>query len=203
MRPLRGERREIDIEALLHWTYAVQRAGVIVSRGAGLMAAEALADGRRANPWGGGGDSFEIINRARELGAKIDGGGWAHGDIHPDAEAAVAAVDAMDGDTRHLLRVHSAAGTRPAWLPDGSTRMVAVRYPGSGKPVVAFDPETGRELWCEVVVHNGPDVVEAGRRHYCRWWCGLFSVAEILGKVEPQRHVVTGPAAPAFPWLGE
>lgn len=81
-------KRALPIEDLLEWVYRVQRADLVLGR----------ADNRERNWLAGAGisaDGCAIVERQGVLGTRVDGGGYAAADLHPDAEAIHAQIGVL------------------------------------------------------------------------------------------------------------
>lgn len=195
-------RRRLDIEDLLIWTYQKQLAGLIEGGGVGLHEAERRADGIE---WAGSSaDGVAAVQRIAVLGCRVDGGGYSHGDVHPDAETVNTAVTLLGDDLDiGLVIMFATSGRRPEWFPGKKAEKVVERD-AKGRPVPLRDPRNGhvikgkfRERWT-----IRPEVLDNARLLYTRWRDALAVLAKALqGRLS--EHVVHGPAAPAKPWLEE
>jgi hypothetical protein len=194
-------RASMDIENLLIWAYQKQLVGALDGGGVGLHEVERLASGIE---WtGSSADGVATIQRIAALGCRVDGGGYVSGDVHEDAETLHQAVIALGDDLDTGLVIMCArAGRRPEWFPGKKAEQVIDRDP-RGRAVPLRDgsdnaiPGKYRMRWTV-----RPEVLDGWRVLYTRWWDAL----DVLAKALPGRlakHAVTGPAAPAKPWLEE
>ncbi|MGE0253493.1 MAG: hypothetical protein AB7H93_23550 [Vicinamibacterales bacterium] len=189
-------REATDIEALLHWTFARQKAD----------RARVGAD-HAVMLYAGGVDSVTRVAEACQLGTIIGGGGRAVAalDVHPDAERVAAMLDPyLAADA--LVISHARAGSRPDARTDACPRIVPVMVVKGGieRPKVVWSGEPGRRkapLYCEVRTLDHPAVVASARAAYQRWWRRVGALAEVLMAGEPlARWRVTGFIAPFAPW---
>lgn len=204
----------IDIEDLVHWTYAIQCADALIGSGVGLYAAEAWVDGvnRRAGSCGYGFDSAASVRRFALLGCRVGISGPGRGDLDPDAEAVDAAVIALarrDRDAAALVLQCGLGGHRPWWAESAWPRWEPcfTRQRPNGERVPVYDYDAGwkggkRPWFCSLRMVDGPESIAYHRRVYGAWHGGLLWLVGELGANRGRliRHVVTGPAAPAAPW---
>lgn len=192
------ERVAIDVERLLVWAYRDQRVDANDIGGAML--------GSMGYPSQGSGAG---------IGMTVDSSGYVNNAVDDDAFTVHLAVLAS-GSVKLLIH-HGLTATRPDWIADDRPRL----YPLlglSGRPLVcdaAADIEVakprdgkgerGLKRWsaqyCPLVARPTPESVRVARANYRDWYAGLVEVAGRLGKLGCKRHAVTGPLAPATPWL--
>ena len=193
------QRVSVDIENLLIWAYQKQRVHALDGGGVGLHELERLASGIE---WAGSSaDGIATIERIAALGCRVDGGGYSHGEVHPDAEIVHAAVVKLGDDLdTGLVIMCAVAARRPEWF-EGKRAELVVDVDAKGRPIPLRDrhdniiPGKFRQRWTV-----RPEVIEGARLLYSRWWDAL----DVLAKSLPgalREHVATGPAAPSRPWL--
>ena len=192
-------RRRIDVENLLHWTFAIQKAGAIVGAGVGLQKTEAIVDGVGEDSWGSS-DSYERIKHNAKLGTFIDGGGPSRGDLDPDAEAVLFALAELNAESQWILQKHARTGTRPNWIPGGTRCLPVLNW--NGKPSKGYD-DNRNAIFCYIQIRHPPESIRLARRLYCRWYIGLVVLADVFSRPgrELQNISALGPSAPAFPWI--
>lgn len=135
---IHDRRRPLDLEELVVWTCRDQAA---TRDGSTLHVVEAAAQFSIRNqrrrlsgadyPGAWGGDSCARLAAIGAIGTRLDGGGPTRGiapRFAPDAEMVAAAIEALPGGQRRLVRAHGLAGTRPDWLPFNQP-LVACRRP--------------------------------------------------------------------------
>ena len=187
----RNYRVDIDIQALLRWTYQDQAADE-VSRQTTI----GLYPSRfRSN--------LLIIKRNGLLGTKIDyADSAARGvaNIHPDADAVHDAVKTLKPLWIGLIIDCAKTGSEPDWMPGKEPRPIKVSQK-NGKPRMEFyDPGTCRKpAYCLVRYEPEPDHLEFVRRIYVEWWDAM---TVLVGKLNDLGdYNVSGPDAPREPWL--
>ena len=188
----------VDIEALLHWAYAVQ----MVDRfeRAGLHAIEAAAAGYEVRHMSS--DGVGQLMQINHLGCRVDTGGAIVSDaVHPAAYAVAVAVMGFDRELQRLVKAYALSGTRPSsWVPP-MHRVRPVMWKSEGREAVVEYQGPGRKGgYCPLIWVWDDGRQRWGRELYQRWWSGLEALAWQLSK-QALRFAVTGPAAPFAPWL--
>ena len=172
-------RRPIPTDRLLAWTYRVQKADLVIDRGIGLFEQERELQGVEPH-----GRSMEAaVAEIARLGTRVDGGGRAATDCHPDAEVVHHIVSSL-ADRRQGIRLsalligHAKAGTMPA------RTMVSMPSPVlnvRGKPSVKYAPnDSGRNYgWCPIEWSSG-QLISQVEDEWDRWVAGLRLVTLAL-----------------------
>ncbi|MBF0305174.1 MAG: hypothetical protein HQL41_05950 [Alphaproteobacteria bacterium] len=186
-------RRDIEIEDLLLWTYQVQRAHLVIDRGVGMHPLERMADGHAVQS----SSSLTAFAAIEMLGVRVDGGGTASADLHPDAEAAAEEVKRLSPLKRGLVEHFGKTGEVPGWVP-GGVRVEAVII--KDRPVVVYeDQQTKRKpLYC-LVTDNADEVIHR-RDTYQHWWDALDALARHLGPKIMTSFTVLPPRSERMPW---
>lgn len=181
-------RQPIDIEALLVWTFARQRAHRVVARSMATLR-DTLA-GRTV-------DSIIRVQRLAEVGTRVDGGGPPADHLHPDAETVATLA------TDELVIRCAETYTRPDWLPGAVPRAVPV-LDARGRPLREYEPwDHNRNYgWCRVVWPVTAQQIDAARARYTHWHAELVRLARHRGVQRLLAWRVTGPQIPAAPWRG-
>ena len=175
----------LDIERLLHWVYQEQRADDV--------------DAATVARPGAVGSNCRALMRHAALGTAIDGGGYAANDLHPDAEAAHAAVLSLPPLELGLVVEFARSGLRPDWLEDETVRPVKVLN-RDGQPAMEYwDDRCRNPAFCLLRYDPEPAHVEFVRGVYITWWDALARLGERLEDLESYR--VVGPDFPREPWL--
>jgi hypothetical protein len=184
-------RQDIAIEDLLTWTYQVQRAHLVLSRGAGMHPLDRAADGYDVQ----GIDSLVRLERIAELGVRVDGGGTPGADMHPDAEMVVDRIALLSHLQRGLVEWYGKTGMEPDWVPGGmklEPRLV------NDKPLVIYEDAARRKpLYCPVV--DNQDSITFARKMYLHWWDAMASLAQRL-VTELTSFNVHPPRSARTPW---
>ncbi len=186
-----GQRRSIDVEQLLIWTYQRQQVD------------QAERRGRRALRPGGARSNMGAIQRIGLQGVRVDcdgSAGYGADAVHADAQAVHDAVLAMGPDLAALIVEHARAGTRPDALLGAETQILPRDVTRKGKPKVEWSRCRNYPVIVWLKVINHPDYLASVRKRYRTWWHALAYLAEGLGALAEYR--VTGPAAPEKPWVG-
>ncbi len=198
MWPRRAAVREMTIQQALEWAFAVEHARIDFDE------------------WGSrefdrpGIDNLWILQRQRELGCRVDGGGVS--DPHPDAQIIAAAVEALPigvGGRRMALLVAECAraGRTPDWRQDERRAIVPCGWDmtddgewlaGTRKlNVVVFRDaksrtKTYRPVICPISYTGSADVLAKRRREYLAWygallhllaelsWCNAFTAIRLV-----------------------
>ncbi len=184
---------EVDVEALLVWVYQKQQAHKVA--GTGLFDLErALAE---TNWRSVSGDGCYVVGQIQELGCRVDGGGFAHGDLAPDAETVHEAVRRLSNLEAGLLVYHGSTASRPDWLPGAVPRLGPKM--DRGKPVVIWDRNRNDGM-CPVRWHLSAETINLHRFVYATW---RQAMEKLVADVAPNlvSHRVTGPAVQAGPWV--
>lgn len=184
---------DIDIEALLVWVYQKQQAHRVA--GTGLFDMErALA----ATDWRSvSGDGCYAAAQIEQLGVRVDGGGYAHGDLAPDAETVHEAVRRMDSLPAGLLVYHGLTASRPDWLPHAVPKLGPKL--DRGRPVVLWDRNRNHGS-CPIEWKLSAETIQLHRYVYAEWRQALARLASSVASQLVSHHV-TGPEAPAGPWI--
>lgn len=186
----------IDVELLAQWAYGAQ----MVDRfeRAGLHAIEAAAAGFEQSGYSacGVGQLMEI----NHLGCRVDRG---HGIVRDTCHAAAYALACELAFVEHGTRVrfHAQSATRPVgWVePLRKARasywvkpweVAAVEYQGPGR----------KGAYCPIIIIWDKQREAWAREEYSKWWAALSDLAWRLSQ-RALGFTVTGPAAPAQPWL--
>lgn len=189
-------RETMDIEALVHWTYALQKADRAVASVTECMRPSTT--------------TTNSLVQLLELGCRVDTSGQGAGYAAMMTQGLAVADDALTVHdavislpTEHFCQVilHGRRGTRPDWHPEGYGRLVPVTDK-RGRPSKIWRDEARRrhEIGCLVKLDGtAHELVDFSRAQYATWWAGLDALARFLpGRLA--RHDVTGPAAPRRPW---
>ena len=198
MWPRRAAVREMTIQQALEWAFAVERAQIDF-------------DETGAHEFDRPGiDNLWILQRQRELGCRVDGGGSS--DPHPDAQIIAASVEALPigvGGRRMALLVAECARARraPEWraderravVPSGwdmtdagewlarTRKLDSVTFRDARSRVKAYRPE-----FCPVTYTGSAAALAHRRREYLAWygallhlladlsWCGAFTVLKLV-----------------------
>lgn len=186
----------IDVELLAQWAYGAQ----MVDRfeRTGLHAIEAAAAGFEHAGYSacGVGQLMEI----NHLGCRVDRG---HGIVRDTCHAAAYALACELAFLEHgnRVRFHAKAATRPvAWrAPQHKAEAAAWVIPWEVAEIEYIGP--GRKGGhCQVIFTWDQRLQDWGREDYRRWWTALADLAWRLSQ-RALGFTVTGPAAPAQPWL--
>lgn len=188
-------RQSVDIESLLAWVYQRQRAHVVIGR----VSAE---DGK----WLGGGGAVDSIVRCHRLaqtGGRVDGGGPSANHLHVDAET-VAELVAREAADAELMVRHASTLSRPDWMPGARPRWEAVRDE-RGRPSLEYPAgDTHRNYgWCRVHLALSSAQIARARDVYAAWHASLVHLAALPRMRRLVEWRVTGPRAPAAPWLAD
>lgn len=207
-----GRRRSVAAVDLLEWVYRDQKAHVVYDQAGG----DRWVYGARSSACG-----CLAVERLALAGCRIDGGGYAAGVLHADAEAVHEFVLGLWGPVRNAILVNAKGGTLPEWeadpvrvepswkhaeLTDPSKPGLAAKWaeglPARGSYRVEYD-RNRNPLYCPVEIWGGvPAVVEAMRRQYELWFAGVEAVGRHFG-ANPERlirHHVAELGAVARPW---
>lgn len=186
------ERRPVSIEWLVWWTYQRQRADLVIERGVGLYDQELLADGivpSKSSP-----DGVYLICTT---GGRVDGGGKAKGDLHPDADLVYRTIKSMGPQAQAVVRAYIRAGT----YPDPMIGIVPTLQPKRdrlGRAIYQRD-RRGKRICCVLEACPDQSYIDMQRRAYNEWLQVMMALAEALqrsGKLES--HQVTGVSARPF-----
>lgn len=193
LRP-RKVRAPIDVEDLLRWVYAVQRAHLVADRG--LAELVALR--------GGSASTTDAVARVLSLGVIVDTSAPDRGELHPDAEAVHQVVRQLDkrreGVSRAaLLILNAAAADRPECFA-GVVPRPGPMLTARGRVHTEWT-DAGRRLgWCPLVYEPSAERIGQARDEYAEWHAGLRLVALALQSVRLELWHVLPPAVPASPW---
>ncbi|MFZ2869858.1 hypothetical protein [Zavarzinia sp.] len=190
---------DIDVEALLVWTYRDQRADLYAC-GAQMHPLERAADGHRV--FGRSADGCAAIEDRAMLGADVDVRGRAIGGmaIDDDAEHVHGLVAALGQVSSTLMR-HARAGSRPGWAADVAPIRI-VPLPEIRRWPDPRQPRHPGHLYCPVVIDDNAREIAFQRGQYTAWVSGLILVAYGLrmetGRL--RRWHVTDALPPLAPW---
>lgn len=198
MWPRRAAVREMTIQQALEWAFAVEHARIDFDN-----------LGAHEFDWPGV-DNIWILQRHRELGCRVDGGGAS--DPHPDAQIIAAAVEALPigvGGRRMALLVAECARARrvPDWQEDERRGIVpcgwdmtdAGEWLASTRKLdaVTFRDRRGRTktyrpVICPISYTGTAAVLARRRREYLAWygallhllselsWCSAFTAIRLV-----------------------
>lgn len=202
-----GVKVDIDVEAFSHWVYRDQMADRAAR--SGLFEAEMIADRQRV--FHHSADGVVAVAKRGALGCAVDGGGFASGAVHPDAEAAHAVVMGLRRGIGAQLITFARLGARPELPPvisplepvwrDGTPDRDADGLPKPRSFKVVYDPKAKRPLFCPIEPRYPAAMMAVALSEYREWWQGLSALAEHFQR-HPERltlYRLTGPAAPALP----
>lgn len=205
-------RRVLDVEDLVVWTYRDQ-----VAHRSGAL--DDGADIRRAarGGWSAGWstDGCVAVERYAVLGTFVDRSANLGWEPHPDAVTVLVQAQALGRGAELLLKQYGCIAGRPDWLPGWRPRVEPVwkGLPGrieggkvvAGKVEMIYPPRGAAvrhmPIACKVELADPPGYAEAKRRRYAEWHDALTALALRLRQAGLRDHLVTGPAAPARPWL--
>ncbi|WP_291295832.1 hypothetical protein [Elioraea sp.] len=173
-------KRPIQIASLLEWTYRRQRADVVIDRGIGLHLQEREMMG--VEPCARASDAR--VAAIAELGVRVDGGGMAATDCHPDAEVIHHVVSSLDDRQQGirlsaLLIQHAKAATRPpAEVLPRAVPQLNIR----GKPLVVHEVNDKGRNYGHCPITWGPSLayIAAVEAEHARWVSGLRLVTLAL-----------------------
>ncbi len=171
--------REMTIQQALEWAFAVEHARIYFDE------------------WGSrefdrpGVDNLWILQRQRELGCRVDGGGTS--DPHPDAQIIAAAVEALPigvGGRRMALLVAECAraGRTPDWRQDERRAVVPCGWDCTDEGFSAHEEKGDRWIWrdrhrnrreirgvfCPVSYTGSAAELARRRREYLAWYGALL-----------------------------
>lgn len=221
------ELENIDIERLVNWVYAKQRADVIIDHGVGLWPIE--------RGQSGAGSLLNPVAEVMQLGCRVDGGGVMRaGNLHPDAETVHTTLRKLvPGHVMAVIVQHGRAGSRPDWS-DAVPRPMPVCN-GHGQPrvfnrivregvgwnaekimgmrqgrdgaVIGGKPRGGYEAiedravqYCDVEWYPHPSFIDMINSTYAAWWQGLRDLAGALAANGLRQYHPFGPTCPQEPW---
>lgn len=211
-RPAPKPAKEISVERLLQWAYAVEKV-------------------RGAPSWGAGG-----VGRGWGETAEAAGSG-----CHPDALIVDRLVTQLSESTAHLVRDHALACTRPDWRPKARHRYEPLYVDPEGKPAppasrfptlgmaMFTHPDTcrcqglahlceardvkwrvGQKGWpyCPAIERDNPAEVQAFREAWYIPWVGALEVIRDAFRAQSHgavlaAHTVTEALPPLTPWLSK
>lgn len=187
--------KPVHVEDILEWVYRQQAVDVVLSRN----------DNRDRNWLAGAGissDGCAIVERQSILGTRIDGGGYALVDIHPDAESVHIQIGVMlrAGALSHtqvgLLLQCGKTGGVPDW--GENEYPIAEAVPGSnGRPTVS-GPKDNR--YCPIKWEPSLSYLDDLRRIYSKWHMGLVKLSESFSLKSLKDYQVLPPAVHSSPW---
>jgi hypothetical protein len=194
-------RQPIDLERLLHWTYAMQKAHLVADQGRGLLELEAHLDGVAAQ----GGSSALAVARVLSLGTIVDTSAPDPGRLHPDAEAVHRQVQQLPGASHglplsRLLLQHGRDRDRPDCMAGVVSRPQAV-LTVRGRVQTEWTDAGRRCGYCPIVYEPSATRIRQAREEYAAWHAGLVRLAALLRPVRLAAWLPLPPRAPAQPWL--
>lgn len=198
LRPRRPWERtgSVDVEVLAQWSYAVQ----MVDRfeRTGLHQIEAEAAGYEVSRYSR--DGVGQLMAIEHLGCRIDRcGGLVSDLVHPAALALASELRGVEHGDR--VRVYAIAGTRPGGWKAPVVKVRPAQWANDGQQAVIEYQGPGRKgAYCLVVIDWDNRLETWGRGDYHQWWQALCDLQWRLSR-RALGFLVTGPAAPAEPWL--
>jgi hypothetical protein len=184
-------KREMDIEALLKWTFCDE----LVKGGS-----EAFSP------------SWERMNRFADLGTLIDESHLERlppifGDPHPDAILVARYVDKLPHRSAVQVIIHAWKGTRPEPFR-GSPSVFPVRDGSRVKIVGKSYGRSANGKWryytegsfCPLRYQPTIEEIAASRDEWMLWHAGLVTLVGLLRNVLAE-HLPFGPDVPVRPWL--
>ncbi|SFY23347.1 hypothetical protein SAMN04244548_03184 [Paracoccus pantotrophus] len=186
MWPRRAAVREMTIQQALEWAFAVEHARIDF-------------DETGAHEFDRPGvDTIWILQRHRELGCRVDGGGTS--EPHPDAQIIAAAVEALPigvGGRRMALLVAECARARrvPDWGQRERFAVVPCGWDATDTGFTAHEVKGDIWVWrdkhrirrerrfpaCPVSYTGTPASIAAARRTYLNWYGALLHLLSVLG----------------------
>lgn len=190
---------DMDVEQFAVWTYYHQKAQHAARQG--LFDSEMAADGRRV--FRASTDGCVAVERVAALGGFVDGGGYASGECHPDAEAFHSQVERTRNGAYVLLHARS-GGTRPEipdaiarleprWL-DGPAYRNGLPEPGAFKVVHGGRPIG--PLYCPIAPLHDETYVAFALDEYAQWRGALLALVDYFTRHPLRDYRLTGPEAP-------
>jgi len=196
LRPWEGT-GSVDVEQLAAWAYGVQMVDRFERQG--LHQIEAEAAGYEVSRYSA--DGVGQLMAIEHMGCRIDAGRAVVSDAcHPAAYALAQELAQIPNGS--MVRRHAVAGTRPLeWrAPEGFARAAVWVKPGEAAQVEYEGP--GRKgAHCRVILLWNRQREQWGQEQYRLWWEALADLSWRLS-CRALGFSVTGPAAPAEPWLG-
>ncbi len=191
--------REVwDIEKLIEWAYRVQ----CIDKA--QRAGTALVNSGPGDVMGGGASGVIALGCRVDLPPASLRYGYSGVGVNDDAVIIDDAVMMLPAEATVPVIVHGRAGTRPDWEAEGVGRMVPLLDAGGRKQYLWRDQSKRRGQIACLVRNTGASwaQVECARAEYTVWHEALCVLAQSLnGQLE--RIEVTGPVAPATPWITE
>lgn len=180
---IKPEVKSVYLEQLMWWVYNVQRADIVIDRGVGLYDAELLADGIVTSK--ATADGTYLI---ATTGGRVDGGGKAKGDLHPDAELVHRYILKMGKDAHQVLVRYGRTGIEPDM--QGEVMPVLVAKRDRRNRIVIQRDIHNRPLACVLELYPDPGFISMKRRAYQEWWGMMTALADALiasGRLESHR----------------
>jgi hypothetical protein len=202
--PLKAPPIATDVEQLLVWTYGQQQADLCLGT---------------YDPWRallGSDFSWMVqVQTACRLGALVDGDDLvaraAPVAVHDDAARVhgvvldIVRAKLITVSVFHMLVQHARRRDRPSWCEGVTPSPLPVYVEGQGikgRQVKVEYLDKGRRYgYCPIEWDGSAAYMEMTRKAYRAWHNGLCIVAGGLAEVGLETWAVTGPAAPAAPWL--
>lgn len=188
----------VDVELLLRWAYGPQMVDRFERQGLHAIEAEISGYEPRGHSACGVGQLMQIGH----LGCRIDrGGGVSVRDaVHPAAFAVAEAVAGLEHGG--FVRQHARAGTRPVgWVEPERKARAAIWVKPWREAMVEYQGPGRKGGYCQVILTWDAGREAWGRAEYVRWWSSLADLAWALSQ-RALGFVVSGPGAPAEPWIG-
>lgn len=198
--PSERGRLPISVVKLVEWTYAMQKADLMMSDGLGMCAPASVES---------------QIGQILALGTRVDTSGVgaslayaAAEHVAPDAASVHEVVSSyLPRDQRELVMMHGRLRTMPDPRIGARHRMAPKEwvYEKHGDSYLRVAEQVWRHReqawWVPVVKVDDPDEVARDRERYSSWREGL---ATVLAVVKPRlvRHTLDDSFPAAHPWLG-
>jgi hypothetical protein len=199
-------KRQVTVQALLEWAYAVERVSASGGDGAGLLEAERRAAGVVVP----GRSMTGALADQAALGVRVSGGGGLSC-CHDDAELVDRVVSRwLEPGERALVVTYARSRSVPDWMPAARHRWEPRRKFNAGrtgqwKPeVVTFvEGRVGQvPAYCPIVERDAPETVGRARAIYAQWRAALFVVHDALVRdgVTLTAHTLVQGFPPSTPW---
>lgn len=179
-------REKTDIEDVLAWAYGVEKIGRTAFARVPVGPAPC-------------GSQMRSVEEIGNLGVRVDRSPYVVPTAPTDAESVHLAVMTLPRQAREVVIEVAETGTRPEWLPD--QRPVPVRDARGRVAMVYHDPGAkSHPSHCPVMYLPDKVRLEHSRKVYSLWHTAVSALAVSL-KDCLERFEVTGPEAPAEPWM--
>jgi|GEM_PF-5081512 len=197
--------RHVDLEGLVRWVYADQRADVAARSGVGLNTAERRAAGLDVSEVSRDG-CYQVWRRAT---GHLAGSGAGITDVHLDAEFVHDQVMRIGGIRAGLIIEYAKTIGQPEYYPGARIeRRPRLRkgkqvkiYDLHRNPIGIVEDEFVIDQYGDIIGRSG-EFLELARRVYSEWQSAMMELLVLIGGpgVILGRHVVTGLAAGPAPW---